>query len=395
MPSALENRKILVGVTGGIAIYKTLGLLSMLNKAGASTEVIMTEAAEAFITPMTFQTMSRHAVHDALFCDADAFIPHIDLSRRNEVLLIAPASADCLAKLAHGLADDLLSATALAAVCPIIVAPAMNTVMFNHPATQANLKRLHERGVHIIHPDKGFLACNEFGDGRMPEPEVLYDFLEDFFTEKDLEGKRIVITGGGTRERIDPVRFIGNDSSGKQGAALAERAIKRGARVTFIHGPLSVNLPKGANCIGITSAAQLMEATEHAFSEADALIMAAAPADYRMSRPFEHKLKKEDGADTLTLTLTRNPDILKTVSQNKGTRTVIGFAAETDDPLTNARKKLKQKGLDYIVVNDVTAAGAGFNYDTNVVTIIGSKVQIPLPMMSKGEVADRILDLLR
>jgi len=395
MPAALENKRILVGVTGGIAIYKTLGLLSMLNKAGASTEVIMTEGAKAFVTPMTFQTMSRHRVYDAIFSDEDGFIPHIDLSRRNDVLLIAPASADCLAKLAHGLADDLLSATALASTCPIIVSPAMNTVMFNHPATQTNLELLRARGVQIIPPDSGFLACNAFGDGRMPEAESLLRYLEAFFTVKDLAGKRIVVTGGATRERIDPVRFMTNDSSGKQGAALAERAALRGAEVTFIHGAVSTPLPRGAHCLAVESAAELLEATRRAFEEADALIMAAAPADYRPERSFDHKLKKEEGTAALTLNFVKNPDILKTVTRNKGNRTVIGFAAETDDALNNGRKKLADKKLDYIIVNDVTERGAGFNHDTNIVTIIGENRLERLPLMSKTDVADRVLDLLR
>lgn len=391
---SLENKRILLGVSGGIAIYKSLTLLSMLNKRGATTEVVMTDGAKEFIQPMTFQTMSQHRVYDSIFSEQDGFIPHIDLTRRNDVFLIAPCTANVIAKLAAGLADDLLTSTALASNIPIIISPAMNVYMYENPATQKNLQTLRDRGLHIIEPGKGWLACNEEGAGRMPEAEELVDILDSFFTEKDLIGKRLVVTGGPTKERLDPVRFLTNDSSGKQGLAIADRARKRGAEVLFIHGDLKVNIPAGLSELHVESTKDMLEAVIGNLPEADGLIMAAAPCDFTPLQQAEQKMKKQDG-DGQVIEFKYTPDILKAVAgHRRADQTIIGFAAETQNSLANARKKLEDKKLDFIVCNDVSHKDAGFDKDTNLVTIISADREEALPTLSKSEVADRILDLL-
>ncbi len=391
----LNGKRILVGVSGGIAIYKTLSLLSLLNKRGAETRVIMTKGAQEFVRPLAFQTMSQHRVYTDLFSDEEGFIPHIDLTREADVLLIAPATANILSKMAHGLADDLLSATALAAHCPVIVAPAMNVVMYRNPATQENIQRLRDRGVHIILPESGWLACQEIGDGRMPEAEDLADALDTFFTPKDLSGKHLLVTAGPTRERLDPVRFLTNDSSGKQGTAIARRAVKRGAQVTLVHGPMQVEVPKGCRAIAVETTGEMLEALKAELPRHQALIMAAAPADFRPVEEQEHKIKGSDDGKVRTLALTDTPDILVSLQDVHTDQMMIGFATETEDLLLNARKKLEKKQLDYIVANDVTMEGAAFDFDTNIVTIIGRDREISLPKQSKEDVADHILDLLK
>ncbi len=395
MSGALNGKRILIGVSGGIAIYKTLSLLSQLNKAGAMTEVVMTQGAKQFIQPMTFETMSKNRVYDDTFTLDHGEIPHIVLGRRNEVMMIAPASADVIAKLAHGIADDLLTAAVLAATCPVIICPAMNVVMYQNPATQANLDILRKRNFRIVEPGSGWLACNEVGDGRMPEAEELFDVLDSFFTEQDLQGRKILVTAGPTRERIDPVRFITNDSSGRQGVAIARRAAKRGAEVLLIHGPLQVEVPKGVKAERINSTEELHQAVKRALPSFDALVMAAAPSDYAPLRCADHKIKKDSGESLATLELKENADILADVGKDKGERVLIGFAAETHDLLENAVKKLKRKNLDYIICNDVSRPGVGFDGETNAVTILSAGGAVEVPMMSKEEIADRILDLLK
>lgn len=391
---SLSGKRILLGVSGGIAVYKTLELLSKLNKRGAEMRVVMTQGAEAFIAPLTFQTMSHHHVYTDLFSDEDHFIPHIDLTREADVFLIAPATANVLAKMAHGLADDLLSATALAAHCPVMVSPAMNVVMYHNPATQENLKTLSKRGIRVIAPHSGFLACEEEGDGRMPEASDLIAALEDFFTEKDLRGKRIIVTAGPTRERLDPVRFLTNDSSGKQGIALARRAKMRGAEVLLVHGDVSIPLPQGVQTVAVESTEEMLDALRASLGAYDALIMAAAPADFKPVEMATEKLKGQDDGQIRTFQVVDTPDILKSLADVVTDQVMIGFATETERLLENAREKLEKKHLDYIVANDVTQEGAGFDVDTNIVTILSRDGEQSYPKMSKEEVADRILDLL-
>lgn len=438
MTGTLSGKRILIGVSGGIAIYKTLSLLSMLNKAGAHTEVVMTKHARDFVSEMTFATMSKHPVHTDLLAVGDHDIPHIDLTKRHDLFLIAPATANVIAKMRMGLADDLLSATALASSCPIIIAPAMNTNMYCNPATQENLKVLASRGVQILAPTSGLLACDVVGDGRMEEPEDLFHHLEAALSKKDLKGKKIVVTAGPTKERIDPVRFLTNDSSGKMGVAIADRAHMRGADVLLIHGDLKVEIPEGIATQRVESTADLAQAVQSHFADADCLVMAAAPSDFKPEHPLSQKWKKKletdaqlanespsqsqlgkdasshsnedqghaDASDVVTLQpdashpkqytlqLTETVDILQSVAEKKQKQTVIGFAAETENVIENARAKLLRKGLDYIVANDVSKPGAGFDVDTNIATILSADKEIALEKMSKRELADRILDLI-
>ncbi len=392
---SLSGKRILVGVSGGIAIYKTLELLSRLNKAGAETHVVMTESATRFVTPLTFQTMSQHKVYTDLFEESDGFIPHIDLTREADAFLIAPATANVLAKMAHGMADDLLSATALAAHCPVIVAPAMNVVMYQNPATQENLQILEKRGIHVLYPNEGWLACQEVGTGRMPEATELFEALDTFFTEKDLAGTKILVTAGPTKERLDPVRFLTNDSSGKQGVAIARRAQKRGAEVTLVHGDMKVPVPIHVRDIPVESTEDMLEALKKEFPATDVLIMAAAPADFRPVEEQTQKIKGLDDGKVRAFSVLDTPDILQTLAGMKTDQVVIGFATETEKVLEHAREKMEKKQLDFIVANDVTKEGAAFDYDTNIVTILGEEVEKSLPILSKEEVADQILDLLR
>lgn len=391
--SILSGKRLLIGVSGGIAIYKTLSLLSLLNKQGVHTEVVMTKGAQEFVRPLAFQTMSQHRVYTELFSEEDHFIPHIDLSRDKDAILVAPASADFLARTAQGRAEDLLSAILLAAKCPILLSPAMNVVMYENAATQQNLKILRDRGMHVLEPGYGWLACNETGAGRMPEASDLLAYLEDFFTPKDLAGKRIVVTGGGTRERLDPVRFLTNDSSGKQGLALAKRARMRGAEVLFIHGSMKVQIPNGLPSIYAESTEQMLAELEKVFPTCDALVMAAAPCDYRPEHPASHKMKK-DGSGKKVLHLCETPDILRTLTAHKEQQCVIGFAAETQNLLEHAQEKRIAKKLDYIIANDVSQPGVGFDGDTNRVTILSAEGARALPMLSKEATADAVLDLL-
>ncbi len=392
--TSLKGKKILIGVSGGIAIYKTLSLLSLLSKAGADCRVIMTQGAQEFVRPLSFQTLSSHRVYTDLFSQEEGFIPHIDLTRGADVFLIAPATANVIAKFAHGLADDLLSSTFLASVCPIILSPAMNVHMFENSSTQANLDLLKRRGIKVIEPKEGLLACREKGMGRMPEPEELFDEIDTFFTKKDLAGKKIIVTGGPTKERFDPVRYITNDSSGKQGVAIAQRAVKRGAEVIFIHGDLKVQKPRGAACQHVEKTQEMLEAVDAHFDACDALIMAAAPCDMTPSHFSDNKMKKVGRTDEFTFAFRETVDVLKTMGKKKTHQVLIGFAAETRNVEDYAKTKLSAKNADYIVANNVALQGAGFDGDTNVVTIYSRTDKKAYPMLSKMEVADRILDLL-
>lgn len=392
---SLSGKRILLGVSGGIAVYKIPELLSRLRKAGAETRVVMTEGAARFVTPLTFQTMSGHAVYTDLFAESEGMIPHIDLTREADLFLLAPATANILAKMANGIADDLLSATALAAHCPVMVAPAMNVVMYHNAATQENLQTLRKRGIQVLEPDAGWLACQEEGEGRMPEAASLFLSIESALTEKDLAGKRILVSAGPTRERLDPVRFLTNDSSGKQGVAIAKRARMRGAEVTLVHGEMKVPVPEGVHAIAVESTEDMLVALEKEFPKADALLMAAAPADFRPVEEKTQKIKGTDDGKVHILEMVDTPDILRHLATMKTHQTVIGFATESEKVLDHAREKRKKKKLDYIVANDVTKEGAAFDYDTNIVTILGEDKEEALPLLTKEEVADHLLDLLR
>lgn len=388
------SKRILLGVTGGIAIYKTLDLISRLKKKDFHVDVIMTEHATKFITPLTFETMSRARVHtDGFDRENPAYVEHIELAKQADVFLIAPATANTMAKLAYGIADDLLSTTALAATCPLLLAPAMNTKMLLHPATQTNMRILSDRGAKFIASGDGFLACNEIGEGRMAEPVEIMQALADHFTVKDLQGLRIVVTAGGTREALDPVRYLTNRSSGKMGWHLARRAAMRGAEVVFI---TAARLPalKGVQTHSVNTTEEMLRQVQNHFASCDALLMAAAPSDYRPAEIQTHKIKKSD--EEMTLHLVKNPDILKTVTVAKKEQFVVAFAAETENLTAFAAKKRVAKNADLMVANDVTQEGAGFDTDTNIATLIDSdNKETELPKMSKAELADRILTEVR
>jgi phosphopantothenoylcysteine decarboxylase/phosphopantothenate--cysteine ligase len=390
----LVDKRIVVGITGGIAAYKSAGLVSKLVQAGALVDVVMTQAAQRFITPLTFQALTHRRIYTDLFdLPPDHNIPHIALADGADLLLIAPASANTIAKIANGLADNLLTAIALATPAPILLAPAMETDMWQHPATQANVARLTNWGVEWVGPAEGRLASGAMGRGRMVEPEEILEAVRQLLAKQgDLAGRHVVVTAGGTREALDPVRYLTNRSSGKMGYALAEAARDRGAEVTLI-STTNLPLPRGVKLVAVDSAAQMKEAVLAAVSQADALVMAAAVADYRPAHVAEHKIKKAD--DDLTLALGRTEDILMRVAQQRDQtarlRCVVGFAAETQSLLDHAAQKLARKKLDYIVANDVSRNDSGFAVDTNQVTIIGADETVEtLPLLRKVAVADEI-----
>jgi phosphopantothenoylcysteine decarboxylase/phosphopantothenate--cysteine ligase len=394
----LEGKNIILGVTGGIAAYKAAIICSRLVQAGAMIEVVMTEAAQQFVTPLTFQALTHRPIHTDMFdLRARQNIAHVSLARAAEVLVIAPATANTIAKLAHGLADNLLTAIALDTRAPLVLAPAMETGMWQHPATQANLDKLRTWGANIVGPAQGRLASGGMGEGRMVEPDEVIGMARLTLARSgDLAGQRVVITAGGTREAIDPVRYVSNHSSGKMGYALAEVARDRGAAVTLIS---TVNRPApfGVEVISVDSAQHMLEAVLNAVRQADVLVMAAAVADFRPKTTAGHKIKKQAGVEELILEMARTPDILTEVAAQKsaghGPQIIVGFAAETENLLKNAKSKLERKKLDLIVANDVTAADAGFAVDTNRVTLLAANGSIEeLPLLSKVEVAEAIFD---
>ena len=391
----LAGKEIVLGVTGGIAAYKSAELVSRLRHLGAHVHVIMTSNATEFVAPLTFQTLSANQVVTDTFQAPEYWnVEHVALAKLADVFVIAPATANIIAKMAAGIADDMLSTTVLATKAPILLAPAMNTGMWTAAATQHNTEILQSRGVHFVGPDSGLLACGDEGAGRMSEPEAIIDAICDILLPKqDLNGLKILVTAGATRERLDPVRYITNDSSGKMGFALAEAAAARGAEVTLVYGSVSVPVPQGIQKeIRIESAMDLYDAMMRETPEQDVIIQAAAVCDYRFEEQQQTKIKKEKGRP-LTLTLTENPDIAKAVGEiRKKNQTLVGFAAETDHVMKNAAEKLKKKNLDMIVANDVTVPGAGFNTDTNIATLITAEVTEDLPLQTKREMADTILD---
>lgn len=384
---------VLLGITGGIASYKSAWLARLLSKAGAQVDVVMTPAATEFVGAITFEALTGRPVHTGLF-DPGRALDHIKLARAASAIVVAPATADFLARAAAGQADDLLTACLLAAACPILVVPAMNDHMWAHPQTQRNVAHLRELGYNVVDPDEGMLAAGEgSGPGRMPEPEILFAHVGRVLERADgLRGKRVLITAGPTREPIDPVRFISNHSSGKMGVALAAAAWRRGADVHLVAGPLSVSPPPGVRVESVESTEDMATAVGRLLPNADVLVMAAAPADFRPSAPASSKIKKTNAPQPISLTPT--PDILlSTKAARREGAVVVGFALETNDAVASGRTKLASKDLDMIVVNDATEEGAGFGVDTNRVTLLtrgGDDERLPL--MPKTEVADVILD---
>lgn len=391
----LQGKKIVLGVTGGIAVYKAVDLVSRLRKAGCEVRVVMTEHAQQFVTPLTFKEISGNAVATSMWNANQEFnVEHIALANWADAFLVAPATANILAKMACGIADDLLSTTLLAAQAPIVVCPAMNTGMYQNPATQENIAKLQERGVTVMPPAVGHLACGTSGPGRLPEPQQIVEFMSAFFAgrEGDLRGLRVLVTAAGTREPIDPVRYVGNRSSGKMGYAVAQMAAERGANVLLISGPSALAAPPNVRVVNVETTNEMLEACLAAYGDVDIVIKAAAVADYRPRDVADQKIKKKTD-DALTVVMDKNPDILKTLGAKKEQQVLVGFAAETQNLLANAREKVVKKNLDMIVANDVTAAGAGFNSDTNIVKFLFANGDVrELEQMPKVDVANRILD---
>lgn len=418
----LKRKTIILGVSSGIAAYKSAALASALKQGGAEVYVLMTEHAKEFVGPATFEALTGHRVITDTFQSQEMLIPHIRLARLADLFIIAPATANILAKAAHGIADDMLTSCFLACTCPKIVVPAMNVNMYENPATQDNLKLLRQRGIDVLEPDTGNLAEGVSAKGKMPEPSVLYREIDYLIgAEKDLLGKKIVVTAGPTREALDPVRFLTNHSSGKMGYALAKAAAERGAEVVLVSGPVhelgdcvesavlagtgghadGVLMPRGVRRIPVVSAADMAEAVKTESADADAVIMAAAVADFTPAEPADEKIKKaalsaETGADgeaVYRIALRRTEDILAWLGAHKRPgQKLIGFSMETEHVLENSRKKLQTKRADLIVANSLRQSGAGFGTDTNIVTIIGPETEEMLPLLSKEETAHRILD---
>ena len=389
--SRLEGRRVVLGVTGGIAAYKAAQLTSLLLKEGAQVRVVMTKNACEFIQPLTFETYTNNRVYVDSF-DHKFEIEHVALAKWAELFLVAPATANCMAKMACGIADDLLSTTALAMTCPVLIAPAMNTAMWKNAATQANRRTLEKRGILFCGPASGRLACGDDDVGRMSEPkEILEAAVEALSPRHDLEGLSVLVTAGPTVERIDPVRYITNRSTGKMGYAVAEAARDRGADVTLVSGPVQLPAPNGVKLVSVQSSAELCKAVLQAGTQMDVVIQAAAPADFTPARVSDKKIKKD--GEGLTLELVPTTDIAKALGATKRPgQTFVIFAAETNDVEANARGKLDKKNADLVVANDVTRPGAGFGVDTNCVTLISRTDRRELPMMSKREVGDAILD---
>ncbi|WP_124727668.1 bifunctional phosphopantothenoylcysteine decarboxylase/phosphopantothenate--cysteine ligase CoaBC [Staphylospora marina] len=392
----MNGKRIVLGITGGIAAYKAATVASRLTQAGADVRVIMTEAATRFVTPLTLQILSRNHVSVDTFDERNpAVVNHIDLADHADLFVIAPATANLIAKLALGLADDMLSTTLLATRAPIVIAPAMNVNMYRNPAVRRNLDELLKRGVFLIEPGVGQLACGYVGEGRMAEPEEIVAWVERFFSrERPLDGKKVLITAGPTLEAMDPVRYISNHSSGKMGFALAEAAREAGAEVTLVSGPVSLDTPPGVKRVDVRSAEEMLEAVLAALPDVDVIIKAAAVADYRPKTTWSQKLKKT--ADTMVLELVKTADIAAEVGKRKRTdQLLVGFAAETQDLERHARSKLERKGMDLIVANDVTRPGAGFGTDTNIVSVYDRDgLVLSLPQMDKKEVARRLIRLV-
>lgn len=392
---ALTGKHVVLGVTGGIAAYKACEVVSRLNKQGAEVRVVMTQHACEFVQPLTFETLSGNPVHTSSF-DKTWHIGHIALQKWADILVVAPATANILAKARMGLADDLLSTTIAAHIGPILYAPAMNTAMWKNPANLENVDVLKGRGAQFVGPESGKLACGDDDIGRMSEPADIVAAIVRALNpvQPDFAGRRVAVTAGPTREMLDPVRFLSNRSTGRMGYAIAEAARDRGADVTLISGPVSIPAPKGVTLVPIGSTLELYEAVAAAARDADVVIQSAAPADFRPENVSDRKIKK--GADAMDIHLIANPDVAKWLGEHKREgQVLVTFAAETNDVLENAQKKRKKKNADLMVANDVTRPGAGFGVETNVVTLIDDEGMENLPLLTKREVADRILDRVR
>ena len=422
----LHNKTIIIGVTGGIAAYKACDVVSQLRKRGASVHVIMTEAACKFVAPLTFQTLSNHFVVSDMFAEQKTWeVEHISLAKKADLMVIVPATADIIGKIASGIADDMLTTTVMACRAPVMFAPAMNTAMYQNPIVQENIRKLQTLGYPFIKPVCGMLACGDEGEGKLADIDTIVEAITSFISEReqnphryipaalhsetsdseipltssvampqDLQGKRILVTAGPTREPIDPVRYITNRSSGKMGYAIAAQAAKRGADVTLISGPTILTAPEGIRTIvRVGSAAEMYHAVMAAFPDHDAVIQSAAVADYRPKQYSDSKIKKTDG--DLYISLERNKDIAYEIGKMKGNKILVGFAAETDNVIEHAVQKIRKKNFDFIVANDVTKAGAGFNTDTNIIMIIDAQGKPhEYPQLLKTEAADIILDMV-
>lgn len=387
------NQTIVLGVTGSIAAYKIASLASMLVKQHADVHVIMTQNATNFINPITFETLTGHkCLVDTFDRNFEFQVEHVSLAKQADLMMIAPASANVIGKMAHGIADDMLTTTVLACKAPIYVSPAMNTNMYENPIVQDNLRILEKYGMKVIDPASGYLACGDTGAGKMPEPETLFAYIEaELAHEKDLAGKRVLVTAGATQEALDPVRYLTNHSTGKMGYALAKAAMLRGAQVTLVSGQTSLEPPLAVDVVPIVSAQDMYEAVERRFDDTDLLIMAAAVADYRPKEYVDQKIKKKAGGNVLELA--RTTDIIGTLSGRKHPgQFLCGFSMETEHMLENSRAKLEKKNLDMIVANNLRTEGAGFGTETNVVTLIRADGQTELPKLSKLDVSHRILD---
>ena len=388
----LKDKNIVLGITGGIAAYKAAELTREFIKRGAKVKVIMTENAAMFIGPLTLQTLSCNPVYSDMFSLAgDSEIPHISLAQTADIIVVVPATANIIGKIASGITDDLLSTTIIATKAPVLICPAMNSNMYDNPILRFNIDKLVSLGYLFVNAGYGELACKSQGSGRLPDPGDIAEEVEVLLTEKDLEGHRVLITAGPTRESFDPVRYISNHSSGKMGYALAIMARRRGADVTLISGPTSLSIPVGVKFTGVSSAEEMREAVMECLEDSTVIIKAAAVADYRPSVASDSKIKKKDGA--LDVRLERTPDIISEVSSRKGSRVLVGFAMETENLVENAKDKMIARDMDLIVANELGLPGSGFQHDTNIVKIIDKSGNIEeLPLMNKKDVADRILD---
>jgi len=391
----MKDKKILLCVTGGIAVYKAAALTSKLVQTGAQVKVILSESAQKFVTPLTFQALSRNEVHVDTFDEINPrVIAHIDLADWADLILVAPATANTIGKIAGGIADNMITTTLLAATSPVWIAPAMNVHMYDHPAVKKNLSLLAEYGYQFIEPSEGYLACGYVGKGRLEEPEKIVDIIREYFIKQEhqpLKGKTVVVTAGPTREKIDPVRFISNHSTGKMGYALAEEAKRQGAHVVLVSGPVNLTASLGIEVVKVESAEEMYKAVLESYSKADVVIKTAAVADYRPKITYDHKVKKQAGDSSIELERTK--DILMELGKRKRNQVLVGFAAETDNVEEYARKKLTAKNADIIVANNVKAEGAGFGTDTNIVTLYKrSGNVIELPLMSKSNVAKMIIE---
>ena len=390
------KKHILIGVTGGIAAYKLLDVASKLRKLGYEINTIMTENACEFVKPLSFETITNNYVVTDTFARPYKWeVEHIALAKKTDLMLIAPATANIIGKIANGIADDMLTTTVMAVKGPVVIAPAMNTAMYENPIVQENIAYLKSKGYLFIEPDSGWLACGDIGSGKLPTPDAIVSYVtKELEEKKDFQGKHVLLTAGPTIEAIDPMRYITNHSSGKMGYAIATEAAKRGAEVILVSGPTQLECPKGVKRIDVQSARDMYKAVEEHFEWADVVIKTAAVADYRPEHVSTHKIKKDGGE--LVLRLVPNPDILKSIGEKKKHQVLVGFAAETDHLLEYAKSKIEKKNLDFIVANNIVQSGAGFKGDTNIATIIKSNGEIvEYPQMTKNELGDIILDQVK